>query len=150
VIELGCGTGPFCIAASILGAYCICVDIDREALKVAKKFSANYNLLIDFVEADVKFFEGKFDVVFQNPPFGVVRRGADLEFLEKALSISNIIYSIHKHNPKSQELIKKLANSMGFSYELITTNYKLKVYYPWHRKKYHYFLVDIYYFKKNT
>lgn len=97
------------------------------------------------------YSETKFDTILENPPFGVKRKGYDLIFLNSALDLSkNVVYSIHKSNERSENVIKKLANKKGFSCELITTNFEIGYYYPWHKNKIHKFLVDVYFFKKIT
>ncbi|MEM4523744.1 MAG: 50S ribosomal protein L11 methyltransferase, partial [Archaeoglobaceae archaeon] len=37
VVDLGCGTGILAIASAILGAYSIGVDIDLDAIRIAKE-----------------------------------------------------------------------------------------------------------------
>lgn len=149
VIDLGCGTGKLCSGISLLGGYCICVDIDYEALKIAKEFFEKESLQADILNSDIKYLELRADTVIQNPPFGVVNKGADLEFLSKAFEIANVIYSIHKSNERSRSIIFKLSENKGFKTEVLTQKYKMKAYYPWHKKKIHEFLVDIYLFSKN-
>ncbi len=73
VLDLGCGTGRFAIAAALMGArQVICIDIDPpEALAIAKESASEYGLSnIDFITNDVRNMTivGKFNVVFQNPP----------------------------------------------------------------------------------
>jgi putative methylase len=51
---------------------------------------------------------GRFDTVLQNPPFGVQKRAADRKFLEKALEIGEMVYSLHNHPRTDTLLIKKL------------------------------------------
>ena len=148
VVDLGCGTGKLCSGISLLGGYCICVDIDYEALKVAKEFFEKESLQAEVLNADIRCLELKADTVIQNPPFGVVNKGTDLEFLSKAFEIANAIYSIHKSNEKSRNIIVKLSESKGFKTEVITKKFKMKIYYPWHKKRIHEFLVDIYLFSK--
>ncbi|HDI73775.1 MAG TPA: methyltransferase domain-containing protein [Candidatus Korarchaeota archaeon] len=98
VADLGCGNGILAIGAVLYGAEsAVGVDIDPEAVKVAQ---ANAEALgvtnrVNFLVMDVEKFERTVDTVIQNPPFGVVRRHADLKFLDKALQISRVVYSIH-------------------------------------------------------
>ncbi|RLE82303.1 MAG: RNA methyltransferase [Thermoprotei archaeon] len=101
VVDLGCGTGRLALGAALLGAhYVIGVDVDFKLVKDAKNYARKLGLLqsVEFIVADVRYFwlRRKIDTVLQNPPFGVHRRGADLKFLDKALEISRIIYTIHK------------------------------------------------------
>ncbi|MCY0873708.1 MAG: METTL5 family protein [Acidianus infernus] len=153
VADLGCGTGRFCAAASFLGAYCACIEIDNDSITLAKKVFKDLGIDADFINADVEYFysQSKFDTVIENPPFGVKRKGYDLIFLNSALDLSNdVVYSIHKSNEKSEKIIKNIARKKGFSSEVITTNFEIGYYYPWHRNEIHKFLVDIYLFKKIT
>ena len=149
VVDLGCGTGKLCSGISLLGGYCVCVDIDYEALKIAKEFFEKESLQAEMLNANIRYLELKADTVIQNPPFGVVNKGVDLEFLSKAFEIANVIYSIHKSNERSRSIIINLSKSKGFRAELLTQKFKMKAYYPWHKKKIHEFLVDIYLFSKN-
>ncbi len=101
VLDLGCGTGRFAIAAALMGAVqVLCVDVDRGAIDIARGSAGNYNLnSVDFIVEDVRNLEliGKFNIVFQNPPFGIwTERGLDIKFLSTAAKYSNIIYTIHK------------------------------------------------------
>jgi predicted RNA methylase len=54
---------------------------------------------------------GRFDTVLQNPPFGVQKRNADRRFLEKALDVGNVIYSLHKSTHDTEALRIRLAHS---------------------------------------
>ncbi|BAB67251.1 METTL5 family protein [Sulfurisphaera tokodaii] len=150
VADLGCGTGKLCYGISILGGYCLCIDIDIESLKIAKEFFEEKELNVDVINADINYLQIKADTVIQNPPFGVVNKGADLLFLSKALDISKTVYSIHKSNEKSRELIYRLGNKKGFNVTILTQKFKMNAYYPWHKKRIHEFLVDIYLFSKSN
>lgn len=100
-LDLGCGTGRFAIAAALMGArQVVCIDVDYEALEVAREAANRYGLSnIDFVMSDVRSIAiaGRFDVAFQNPPFGIQsERGIDIKFLNAAINHSNVVYTIHK------------------------------------------------------
>ncbi|BCS92893.1 Ribosomal RNA small subunit methyltransferase C [Metallosphaera sp. J1] len=150
VADLGCGTGRLCAGVAMLGGNCTCVDVDRDSLEVGRDAFRELELEADFVEADCTEFHGKFDTVVQNPPFGQVKRGIDLKFLRTAMNMAKVIYSIHKSNPDSRNLITREAQTRGFSVEVIPLSYPMTPYYPWHREKVHKFLVDIYVFRKVT
>ncbi len=99
VSDLGCGTGRLALGAAYLGAKRIVgVDIDKSIVKLASRYSAKLGLKkkTNWIAADISTITGRFDVVLENPPFGVQRRHADLVFLKKALSIANVVYSLHK------------------------------------------------------
>jgi putative methylase len=139
VVDLGCGTGKLSLAAMLLGAsYTICVDIDYGALKTAsaslRKLSEKG--LVEFLNSDVSaspFRESFHGVtVIQNPPFGVIQKGADLMFLNKAFEIGDSIYSLHKYVPQSIDLIKRIALTKGFK-AFLMRKYRFPIF--WFLKK---------------
>jgi len=148
VADLGCGTGRLCAGISRLEGECVCVEVDRESLQTAVRFFRGEGLDAEFVEGDCTQFTGRFDTVIQNPPFGVKVRGVDLLFLRTALRIARVVYSIHKSNPTTRELIRGEAQRQGFSVEVLGTEFPMRPYYPWHKSSLHRFLVDLYVFKK--
>lgn len=116
VIDLGTGTGRLAIGAVILGAdYTVGIDIDNEAVKCASHESKGSN--IDWVIGDVSMLRGKFDTVLMNPPFGTKRPHADVRFLETALNIGNVIYSIHK--TATQEFIENWLQNHNANHQII-------------------------------
>jgi putative methylase len=111
VIDLGCGTGKLALGAAFLGAKkVIGVDIDKTAIKTALKNTKRLDLTdrVQWIVADIDTLCGKFDVVLQNPPFGIQKRGVDRKFIGKALEIGKTIYSIHKHPHINNKLLKKI------------------------------------------
>lgn len=111
IADLGCGNGIFGIGALILGAKLVYfIDIDKKAINIAIKNCKFEN--VHFRNIDVLDFDEKVDVVIMNPPFGVQQEHADKIFLEKAMEISNIIYSINKI--ESEKFIKSLADENNF------------------------------------
>jgi putative methylase len=97
VCDLGCGTGVLAIGAALLGARAIGVDIDSQALQIAK---ANASRLgaedVDFVQGDVSSIELRgIETVVMNPPFGAqwASRG-DRAFLRKAVELARVIYTL--------------------------------------------------------
>lgn len=113
IADLGCGTGTFAIGSVLLGAKeAIGIDIDPKAIVVSWRNASNLSLKnIRFYVADISEFNERVDVVFQNPPFGVQKRHADLSFLERALSASKIVYTIHKTG--NEEFITNFAHKFG-------------------------------------
>lgn len=118
IVDLGAGTGILGIGAGLLGTKkVILVDMDKTALRIAKENilkvkSEGYNSICDMeiIERDIEEIgfkerggreEGiKGDVVVENPPFGTKVRHADMRFLEKALEIAGVVYSLHKSESK--------------------------------------------------
>lgn len=111
VVDLGCGTGRLALGATFLGAEQIVgVDIDRNAVKLAFENSVKAGLKerVQWVAGDIDAIHGDFDTALQNPPFGVQKRGADRKFLEKALEVAKVIYSLHKHPEPDKIFVKEL------------------------------------------
>lgn len=112
VVDLGCGTGIFAIGAKLLGAGTVIgVDIDDLAISAAKKNADSLGLNVVLTTCDVSEFEEHSDTVIQNPPFGSQRRHADIPFLEKALEIGEVVYTIH--NLKTDRFIKQKVSYLG-------------------------------------
>jgi putative methylase len=114
VLDLACGTGRLALGAAFLGAKRVVgVDIDRAAVKFAYENSAKTGLTgaVQWVIGDLDAVAGKFDTVVQNPPFGVQKRAADRKFLEKALEVGNMVYSLHNHPETDKQLVKRLKSS---------------------------------------
>jgi putative methylase len=172
VLDLGCGTGRLALAASFLGAQLVVgVDIDKAAIKIASANSEKAGLKanVQWVAGDIDAISGKFDVVLQNPPFGVQRRAADRKFLEKALEAGRAIYSLHKHPSVDKQLIKMLRANAGSILQVSPSLFIKKfvedhngtveaVYamlmtiprmFDFHTKTKHDFVIDLYLIKRN-
>ena len=87
IADFGCGNGVLGIGALILGAKKVYfIDIDKNAIEISKnnlkfieerlrkRFKAN------FVNKDIKDIKNKFEVIIQNPPFGVKKVHQDKVF----------------------------------------------------------------------
>ncbi|WP_405306399.1 METTL5 family protein [Methanobrevibacter sp.] len=103
VIDLGCGTGVFAIASSLMGANSsVGVDIDEDSVRLAIDVKDKLNVgNADFIVSDICEFDWDCDVdtVFQNPPFGSQRKadsGQDLKFVRRAVDLNpDVLYSFH-------------------------------------------------------
>ena len=111
VADLGCGTGRLAIGAAILGGEVTGFEIDETALDIATNYSEKNNLDIKWICSAVENITEEFDTVIMNPPFGSQRPGADRIFLEKALQISDQIWTIHIAETRS--FIEKLVDERG-------------------------------------
>ena len=133
VVDLGCGTGRLAIGAAILGANVTGYEIDEDALKQAKSYSKKHNLSIKWNNKAIENIEEKYDTVLMNPPFGSQRPGADKIFLEKALEISDNIWSIHMAETKKfvEEFVELNSGKIVSAYEF---NFPLKRTMPFHTK----------------
>jgi len=100
VCDLGCGTGVLAIGASLLGAgYVKGVDSDPDAVRRAEENAAQHDMHGEFIVADVRDAAltgriGPCDTVIMNPPFGAQKVHADRPFIDLALSIAPVTYSI--------------------------------------------------------
>ncbi len=125
VADLGCGPGVFGIGAALLGAKKVYfVDVDDSALKITKENMGGVGVKGELVLSNVKDFSKKVDTVLMNPPFGTKVKHHDRLFLEKAFSISTIIYSIHKIT--SKKFISEFATDSGFKVESVE-EFKMKL-----------------------
>jgi putative methylase len=171
VLDLGCGTGRLGLGASYLGASAVVgVDIDKTAIIAALKNSKKVGseVYVKWVLGDIASIRGSFDTVLQNPPFGVQKHAADRKFLEKALEVGNVIYSLHNHPYTDKQLIQRLrANPSDLlltppspfikrfveSHDgIIKAVYAMLMTIPrifdFHTKPKHSFVVDLYFIKK--
>ena len=144
VADLGCGTGVLAIAASLCGAYAFGFDVDVDALKIARGNALKLGAEVDFVASDVREIRLRRKVTtIMNPPFGIQRRHADRPFLEKALEISRVVYTVHSAG--SEKFVKALAKSRGFE---VTHCWRfsipLKRTYSFHEKAFKYIAVEVF------
>lgn len=156
VLDLGCGTGRFAIGASLLEAKLACgFDVDEGALEIARENAAMLKANTLFERADIadaagfreklreRFALGKCNTVFQNPPFGVKRKGADRKFLEAALGVADITYTMHK--AETREFIKKYVEKLkGRILESIEFEFEIPYMYSFHKKEVKRIKVDLY------
>ncbi|MGI6471998.1 MAG: METTL5 family protein [Candidatus Methanomethylophilaceae archaeon] len=97
IVDLGCGNGVFAIAAALMGAGMSAgYDISEDAIEVADRNKENLGLNIGFHVSDVNDVTDGADTIFMNPPFGCQNRNADRPFLDKAMELSECVYSVHK------------------------------------------------------
>lgn len=150
IADLGCGTGILGIGALLLGARKVYfLDIDNSALLLTKQ---NINFLnlqnAVLVHKEVIEFKEKVDTVIQNPPFGVQLPYADKPFLEKAMQISNTIYSFHKI--ESKQFIKNLTSQNNFSVKnILEFTLKLKKTQKFHEKEKYEVEIGCWHLKRN-
>ena len=140
VLDLGTGSGVFAIGAAILGAKCVLgIDIDFSILTFAKKYAEEFSLSnLDFHCVDVKYLNlrQRMDTVIQNPPFGVHRPGSDVLFLDSALKVADVVYSIHKL--ETLDYILRYLEKKDFRAEILFRDIiPIPPLYPRHREKWH-------------
>ncbi len=97
VCDLGTGTGMLAIGAALLGARSIGVDIDKDALKVARANAQRIGADVEFVCGEISSVAlRRIDTVIMNPPFGAQKASiGDRAFLSKAKETANVIYTLH-------------------------------------------------------
>jgi putative methylase len=149
VIDLGCGTGIFALGAKLLGAVeVIGLDIDERMIEAARESAADMNLEVDFRVGDVGDFDEKCDCVVQNPPFGAQNKHADRPFLEKALELADVVYSLHL--TKTNDFIEKFAQSYNAQItHRLRYDFEIKHTFSFHTKEKEYFDVTMYRLQKN-
>ena len=141
VVDLGCGTCRLSVGAALLGAKRVVgLDVDLEVLRSSYRYlkERGYDSTIDLVCSDVGLLPlaREVDVVVQNPPFGVHRRGADLRFLEAAMKITGVIYSLHKRS--TLEYLINYIKGKGWEVEVIWEGcIGIPAFLPQHRERYH-------------
>lgn len=145
IVDLGCGTGRLTIGALLLDAErAVGVDIDAEAVSVAKMNAESLGVSgVEWVISDIDALRGSFHTTVMNPPFGTRIRHQDRRFLEKALELSEVVYSIHKRS--TREYLLRFIESKGARVDTLLPR---RLVIPWmfefHRKERSRVEVDIY------
>lgn len=150
VSDLGCGSGILAIAASLLGAeWVMGVDIDRESILAARKNADETGAAVDFMIGDISCLTGHFDTVLMNPPFGSWHRGADVNFLQKALKIANVVYSLHKSSSSVRAFLEKKIPILGGQIDKIhDIEITIRRTYSFHQKNRYIVRADLYRIQK--
>jgi len=135
VADFGAGTGILGIGAILLGAkHVFFVENDKGAVSILRKNLGDFDNFT--IEGDVLEFSEKVDTVIQNPPFGTRKIHTDRVFLDRAMKISENIYSFHK--TATVEYLKKHTLKNGFDLvEQMDFSFPLKNTQPHHRRKIH-------------
>ncbi|MBU0497496.1 MAG: METTL5 family protein [Candidatus Thermoplasmatota archaeon] len=145
IIDLGCGTGIFAIAAALTGAHhVIGVDIDPQLVKQAQHNAEMHHLDLEFITADIQNLQLKADTIFMNPPFGAQKpnQHADRLFLEKASTFAPVIYSLHLS--KTIPFITTLLSALDFTITHTKTySFPIKHQFHFHQKPVKYFDVTL-------
>ncbi len=148
--DLGCGDGIFTIGAALLGAKrAIGIDVQSKALKASQMNSRSLGTedTVEWVLGDVSSLQVRclVDTVVSNPPFGVKKRGADLRFLKKAISIADVTYSMHLAGDKNRVFLKNEIEKLGARVaQLETFQFPIGRLFEYHKKQKHMVDVDLY------
>ncbi|MCL4438943.1 MAG: METTL5 family protein [Candidatus Thermoplasmatota archaeon] len=133
VADFGAGNGIFSVGSAMLGAATVySVEIDPALISILRENSSGFGITI--INASVADFKDRVDTVVMNPPFGSVKRGADFKFMEKAVEVSNFIYSLH--NSKSREFVRNFYESAGEIFRMVEMQIRVARIYPHHRHDY--------------
>jgi putative methylase len=134
VLDLGTGTGRLAIGASILGArYVVGIDVDPASIAYASVARKSFRADVDFVLGEIETIRGPVETVLMNPPFGTKKAHADLHFLDCALRLGKVVYSIHKSS--TREFLKDWLRNRRFKCErIITTRIEIPYQFSFHRK----------------
>jgi putative methylase len=135
VFDPGCGNAIFSIGACLLGASRVtALDIDRGALDIAAANAGSAGCDIELICAPIEQADGRYDTCIMNPPFGSQTRHADIPFLEKALEVSDVVYSIH--NSVTLDFLRKFIAEHGRVLDS-ERNYKFEIRhtFDFHRKE---------------
>lgn len=118
VVDLGAGTGMLALGAALRGAERVVgIDIDAVAIDAARRAERHLAppTAVDWIHGDATRSPLRLDAatVVANPPFGAHEesRHADRAFLETAVSIARVSYTIH--NEGSREFVESFAADNG-------------------------------------
>ncbi|MHA2357213.1 MAG: METTL5 family protein [Candidatus Heimdallarchaeaceae archaeon] len=133
------GTGLFGIAAKLLGAKKVyAIEIDKEAIEIAKENAKTVDVEIDFIHKDVSEFTEKVDTVLMNSPFGIKGEHKDQVFLLAALRNSSVSYSMHLSQEKNEEFLRRLVQKQEKEVnETIKAEFEIPRTYKFHKKRHH-------------
>ena len=92
VADLGCGTGVLALGAALLGGV---ATGDERALDLARTNAKLLGAHVSWLNSCIEDFEGSFDTVVMNPPFGAQKRSSDRPFLSKSVRVGKVIYLLH-------------------------------------------------------
>lgn len=147
IADLGSGTGILGLGCLLMGCKKVfLVESESSAMEIAKKnfesLKQMFNITenAEFILKDIADFDEKVDVVIENPPFGTKAKHADKAFLEKAMKISDKIYTIqsklyYTNKFASKRFIPALCQAKGFKITGVKEyDLKLKATYDFHRK----------------
>jgi len=86
-------------------------DIDPEAVEDARAAASRLGADVELVTGDIRELELTADTVIMNPPFGAQKRSADRPFLEAAVRIAPVVYSLH--NASTVPFLELMVASLG-------------------------------------
>ena len=119
------------------------VDVDVQALTLAKQNAETAGVPIEWVQSDIQKIKGKFDTVMMNPPYGTRTIHADTGFLEKAFRLAPVVYSIHKSS--TREFLFQFVTRSGWKVDQVRSmRMEIPHLFEFHEKKRGTVEVDLY------
>ena len=110
VADLGCGNGLLAFGSAIMGAkHVYALDSDQSMTDLCEVNCRG--LPVSVYRSDISAFDTRVDTILMNPPFGSVRKHADLPFIRTAARYGSVIYSIH--NMKTREFVERQYSDIG-------------------------------------
>ncbi|KRH92129.1 putative RNA methylase, partial [Pseudoloma neurophilia] len=143
ILDLCGGTGMLGINAMFYDPESVTnLDIDKDALDICRENCKLMDCNIELIETDFRKyqFEGViFDVCLLNPPFGMQKKGIDIEAIEFALKYCKTVYVLHSN--KTRDFYMKKFKNIEIIAEM---KYDLPSTYKFHKKKNVTIDVDLY------
>ncbi len=134
VCDLGCGTGMLAVGAALLGAKAIGVEVDTQALSVARRNADKMGVEVDFIQGDINQLALK--------AFGAQRAShGDRAFLRKAVKTARVVYSLH--NRGSEGFIRRFVEPCQIV-EIYLIPFRMKRCFEFHSKEVKTFEVELY------
>ena len=135
VLDLGRGNGCLALGAKLTGAKeAVGVEIDPNIIRLAIENARKIGVNIEWINAPIDVVLPPFDTIIMNPPFGTRREHTDREFLEKAMEIGEVIYSIHKTSTRNY-LIKYIHSMKRRVDTLLQMKLEIPYLYKFHTKR---------------
>jgi putative methylase len=150
VLDLGAGSGVLAIGAALLGASVRAVEVDPEAVEVARANAESVGAAVTFETRAVDASGPAVDTVVMNPPFGAQRRHADAPFWEAAFALAHgAIYAFAL--AASRTFIERRAVVSGARIEVTRpVRWELARTFPHHRKRLAEIPVDLWVLRRGT
>ncbi|HYA61061.1 MAG TPA: METTL5 family protein [Candidatus Acidoferrum sp.] len=132
VVDLGCGTGILAIGSALLEGVTTGVDVDNQALDVARINAREFDVDITWVNSSVEEFQGDFDTIIMNPPFGAQRKGQDRPFLKRAFLLGSTVYMIQ--NAVSESFVRTFS-APNLITDLVRLKFPIAHTFKFHKKE---------------
>ncbi len=144
VIDLGTGTGRLAIGAAIMGSERVVgVDTDETAIALARENAMTTGVSVEWVMSDIDDVVGRYDTVIMNPPYGTRSPHLDIRFMERAIELGSVVYSIHKSS--TREFLERFITKRKRRIDgLRSMSLNIPHLFSFHRKRWQNIQVDLY------